>query len=115
MAAKLKTLRLTEAAFQAQVIQLAHMWGWRVACFRPVRVQRADGTVYHETPVGADGKGWPDLVLVRGRRILAAELKVGRNVATPEQRLWIDALNAAGVTACVWRPGMWDAIVAELE
>lgn len=105
----------TEAEFQRAVIDLAHDCGWVVAHFRKVRVQRKNGSVYWETPVAADGAGWPDLVLTRRDRILAAELKVGRNKPTGDQVKWLARLNAAGVAACAWRPGDWDLIVEELR
>jgi hypothetical protein len=104
-----------EADFQEQVIALARLHGWRVAHFRKVRVQRKNGTVYWETPVAADGKGFPDLILVRGSRIIAAELKTDAGALKPEQTLWLDAFRGAGVLALVWRPVYWNAIEAELQ
>ena len=104
-----------EADFQQAVIGYARQRGWKVAWFRPVRVQRKDGSVYHETPVGADGKGWPDLVLVRAGEIIFAELKVGRNTASEEQIAWLDALRETGAAAGVWRPADWDTILEVLK
>lgn len=105
----------SEAAFQQQVIDLAHLYGWKVASFRKVRVQRADGSVYWETPVGADGAGWPDLVLVKGGRILAWELKVGTNKPSPDQLAWLSALDAVpGVEAdAVWSDD-WEWVKQQL-
>jgi len=105
----------TEAEFQQRVIDYARGRGWKVAWFRPVRVQRRDGSVYHETPVGADGKGWPDLVLVRAGEIIFAELKVGKNKASPEQVAWLDALRETGAAAGVWRETDWDTITEVLK
>lgn len=99
-----------ESDFQEQVIQLARLLRWRVAWFRPVRVQRRNGTVYHETPVGADGKGWPDLILTRAGRLVAAELKSERGRLTAQQTAWLAALRAAGVEAHVWKPSDWPEI-----
>lgn len=100
----------TEAEFMRQVIALASLHHWRVAHFRGVRVQRKDGSVYYQTPVQADGAGWPDLILVRGERIIAAELKVGKNRTTAEQDAWLSWLAAAGVDTWVWRPDDWPTI-----
>ena len=105
----------SEAAFQSQVIDLAHACRWRVAAFRKVRVQRANGSVYYETPVQADGKGWLDIALCRGPRMLFRELKVGRNKVTPEQMEWVACLIAAGQDVGVWHPNDWDRIVEELR
>lgn len=103
----------SEEEFQKAVIDLAHAWGWLVAHFRRVRVQRADGSAYWETPVQADGKGHPDLILVR-ERVIAAELKVGKNRPTPEQRAWLAAYRGAGLAAYLWRPADWAEVVGVL-
>jgi hypothetical protein len=102
---------LREAAFQRQVIDLLHVHGWRVAHFRGVRVQRKNGGVYHQTPVQGDGSGFPDVIAVRGGRIIVAELKCGRNRLTQEQKVWLDCFRLAGVPAYEWRPELW----AEIE
>lgn len=94
----------SERDFQAHVIDMAHKLGWWVAWFRPVRVQREGGSVYYETPIGADGKGWLDLYMTRGERAVVAELKVGQNKVTPEQQEWIAAHRATGVEVYVWTP-----------
>jgi hypothetical protein len=100
-----------EASFQSAVIDLAHLYGWRVAHFRAARTLRG-----WATPVGADGKGWPDLFLVHPVRgiALARELKVPPNRLTSEQRQWLHNLSAAGIDAQVWTPGDWDKIQATL-
>lgn len=104
----------SEEEFQDQVIQLARLLRWRVAHFRSVRIQRQDGAVYWSCPVQADGKGFPDLVLVKPPRILVAELKVGKNACTLEQAAWIEAFVLCGVQTFVWRPENWKEIESEL-
>ena len=94
---------MTEADFQRQVIDLARLYGWRCAHFRPA--QNSHGQ--WRTPVAADGKGFPDLVLVRDR-VVFVELKAARGRATPEQREWLAALRHAGVEAYLWRPRDFD-------
>ena len=103
--------KVTESAFQRQVLALAKMLGWRTAHFRPAMNQRGDW----RTPVAGDGKGWPDLVLVKGERVLFRELKTDRGVLSPEQREWRDALQAAGADYAVWRPKDWPIIEATLK
>lgn len=91
--------RMTEAQLNSRVFYRARKFGWRV-----VRVQRAS--------VGPDGtwrtpsiKGFPDLVLVRaGTPVLYRELKRELGRLEPEQREWIELLQAAGADAEVWRP-----------
>jgi hypothetical protein len=106
----------SEAEFQRGVVALARRCGFqKVAHFRKVRVQRKDGSVYWETPVAEDGKGFLDLMLVKPGRIVCPELKFGRNKPTPEQEAWHDLLRTVpGVEAYFWWPAQWAAIVAVL-
>lgn len=107
--------RVAEAEFQRQVIGLARMLGWRVAHFRTVRVLRGNGSVHYATPVQADGAGFPDLIMVRGERLLAVELKAKRGVVSDEQRAWLDAFGSVHAEVYVWRPGDWDALTEVLR
>ena len=59
---------MSESALQDNVIELAHVLNYVVAHFRPART--AHGWV---TPVSADGKGFPDLVLVGRGRVVFVE------------------------------------------
>jgi hypothetical protein len=97
-----------ETGFQDAVIELAQLNGWHVAHFRPARVLR-HGKETHETPVAADGKGWPDLVLVR-HRVIYRECKSLRGKLREDQVKWRDWLLAAGADWDVWDPSMWDLI-----
>jgi hypothetical protein len=92
--------RLTEKRFMAQVVELARLRGWLV--FHPYDSRRSQ-------------PGFPDLVLVRGRRLLFAELKVGRRELTADQQRWVDALRGAGQDVRVWRPTGWPEIEAALD
>lgn len=105
----------SEADFQAVVCDLAHRHGWKVAHFRKVRVQRGDGSIYWETPVAEDGKGWLDLVIVRPGQKLFAELKVGKNVPTEEQWDWVHLLRSTGDDVRIWYPSDWAEIVETLS
>lgn len=94
-----------ESDFQEWVIELAHAFGWTAAHFRPARMIDKDGKARWMTPVQADGKGWPDLFMVRGDRAVVSELKFGKNQLTPEQRHWLWLLGAVKVTNVYeWRP-----------
>lgn len=95
----------TEAEFQASVIEYAHVNSWVVAHFRPGRT--ADGG--WRTPVAADGKGFPDLVLVR-ERVVFAELKSATGRLTHDQRAWAEWLGRAAAEHYVWSPDDWPAI-----
>ena len=95
--------------FEDDVIRALRGGGWRVAHFRAVRIQRADGSTYYATPVGADGKGFTDLVAVK-HRLIFRELKSGSGELEPGQILWRDALLAAGADWAEWRPEDWAEI-----
>lgn len=101
--------RLTESEWQQRVIDLAHLFGWRVAHFRPARTQTG-----WRTPVAADAAGFPDLILVRDR-LIAAELKTERGTVSWPQQQWLDALQAAGVETHVWRPSDWADVQHTLQ
>ncbi|HXN62318.1 MAG TPA: hypothetical protein VN886_17875 [Acidimicrobiales bacterium] len=94
---------MTEVELQDLVIELAHLFGWRVAHFRPART--VDGW---RTAVAADGADWPDLTLVRDR-IVFAELKSSRGKLHFQQRVWRDALTGAGAEHYLWSPADWDS------
>jgi hypothetical protein len=98
-----KAAPLTEARLQAAVIDLAHLFGYRIAHFRPART--ADGG--WRTAVQGDGEGFPDCFMVRAGRAIAAELKSERGRLTPAQAAWLEAMAAAGVEVYVWRPSHW--------
>lgn len=103
--------KVTEAQFQQQVIDLAHIFGWRAAAFRAAQTGRG-----WRTPVQGDGKGWLDLTLLRGNRLIVAELKVGKNKLSPEQTDWLEAWRECPfVEAHVWRPEDLDDIAKVLR
>lgn len=103
--------RLSEAELQRHVIALARTLGWRVAHFRPGKTQRGNWV----TPVQGDGAGFPDLIAVRGPRLLVAELKAQYRKPSPEQDEWLDRFRCldALVTVAVWWPRDWFSGVIE--
>src|SRR5262249_55476538 len=100
-----RTRKLTEAAFTRQVLEMAAAFGWMSLHIRPARTRRG-----WRTPVQGHGKGFPDLLLLRGARLLVAELKPGRRRPTPEQAAWLTAFGLAGVEWYVWNEKSWDEI-----
>lgn len=104
--AQLATLSPNERAWQDQVIELARLYGWRVAHFRPAKTEQG-----WRTPVQADGAGFPDLVLVRPPRVIFAELKSATGGIRAEQRVWLDQLlDCGGVETYIWRPNDFDQV-----
>jgi len=104
-----QNLGYTEEQFQQQVIDLARFLGYRVAHFRPAKTDKG-----WRTPVSADGKGFPDLFLVRPGRLIVAEIKSETGKLSPEQEAWLEAIDAGGGEAYCWRPSEWDNIVEVL-
>jgi hypothetical protein len=100
-----------EAAFQACVLEVAKLTGWKTLHIRPAR--RADGS--WRTPIGGDGKGWPDLTLVRPPRLIFCELKSERGKLRSEQRGWLDVLRLLPQAEVhLWTPADWDELVEVL-
>lgn len=95
MAARVKTLKLTERAFQAQVVQYAKLHGW---------------LVFHDFDSRRSEPGLPDLLMVRGSRLVFAELKVGKNKLSAAQEKWVAALSVTANAVYVWRPEDWQSI-----
>jgi hypothetical protein len=101
---------MTEAELQAAVIDLARVYGWKVAHFRPAQTARG-----YRTPVSADGRGFPDLVIARGgHELLFVELKRTGGRMTAAQMGWLSTLWQF---AHVWTPVEWDngTILRELS
>jgi hypothetical protein len=96
---------MSEKDFERQVIQLAKLLGWRVAHFRPAMNRRGKW----QTPVAADGAGFPDLVLVRDRLIFI-ELKREGGKLSKAQVEWQVALRWAGCEEYTFYPSGWKAI-----
>lgn len=106
----------SERAFQATVIDLARTCGWLVCHVHDSRRQVRPGVHVGDR----DAAGFPDLVMVRGTRLLFAELKAETGRLRPAQVDWLDALrlvqgDAAGrVLVREWRPSDWAEIHALL-
>lgn len=89
----------SESSFQQLVEDLARVCGW---------------LVYHTRDSRRSEAGYPDLTLVRGDVAWFIELKTRKGRLSPAQRVWGEALAAAGLRYACWRPGDWDEIVATL-
>lgn len=89
----------TEAEFQAQVIEMARLFGWEV---------------YHtHNSQRSTSKGFPDLVLIKSGRLIFAELKNRKGKVTTEQNWWLDQLKLVAqanstIEVYLWRPTHWD-------
>ena len=90
---------ISEAEFTTQVVQLFQLRGWMVVHIRPAKTARGYRTPYEGDP------GLPDIIASRLGRTILAELKVGKNKPTQEQREWLDASGGY-----LWYPADWEQI-----
>ena len=91
----------SESRFQSNVIALAKLCGWRH---------------YHTWNSRRSEPGFPDLCMVRGERLVFAELKRAGEKPTAEQEAWLGELRRVpGVEALLWRPEDWPAIEKTLR
>jgi len=97
---------MTENDLLLQIIELAHLYNWTVAHFRAGMNRRGEWA----TAVQGDGAGWPDLVLVKGSRLIFAELKGETGDLSPEQYFWLTDLMSTGAEVYLWTPDMWTEI-----
>lgn len=91
---------ISEKGFLQTVREYAGVKGW---------------LIYHTHNSQRSERGFPDLVLVRGDKLLFLELKSEKGRVSPAQSHWIDCLHDAGQLAMVFRPHDWDTLVAILD
>lgn len=93
--------KISESDFMSWVIDYAHLKKWLVAHFRPAMIRSGKWV----TPVQADGAGFPDLVMVREKRLLVVEVKSDIGYLSAAQEKWLKAFGGVkGIEAYVWRP-----------
>jgi hypothetical protein len=98
---QLLDLAVTEAELQSSVLDLAGHRGW---------------LSYHVFDSRRSAAGFPDLTLVRGDRLIFAELKREGRHPTPAQRAWLAALGTVtAVESHLWRPSTWPDIERALR
>lgn len=89
---------------QKLVIAKARTRGWLVGHFPTIQGRNG----IWRTPVAADGKGFPDLLLLRDRQLIV-EIKGDGDRLRDEQETWLMAFRLAGVETYVWRTADWDS------
>jgi hypothetical protein len=82
------------------VLDMARLFGLRTAHFRPAQSKSGNWI----TAVAGDGKGYPDLTIVGHGGVMFRELKSDRGTLSPDQRVWLVALEQARADVGVWRP-----------
>lgn len=84
------TERKSERAYMAELVDVLGRFGWRS---------------YHTFDSRHSVAGFPDIVAIKGSRLLAIEVKSDTGKVSAEQREWLVAFaNVEGVDAFVIRP-----------
>jgi len=97
--------KLTERAWQADVLKIARLFGWRWWHDRATNFPRACPKCKAPLRIPRNDAGWPDLFMVRGDTLVVAEIKSDRNYPTPEQREWLEAFRQVRrIVVVVWKP-----------
>jgi hypothetical protein len=87
--------KITERELSQSIVNAARELGWKV--------YRTWNSIHSP-------KGFPDLTMVRGDRLIFAELKTDAGKVTPDQQSWLDALNVSGrCEVYLWRPADLEA------
>jgi hypothetical protein len=99
--------RITERAFERQIIAYAELRGWRVFKDRATNMPRSCKVCKAPIRTARNAAGLPDLILVRRPRVVWAELKSERGKLSDEQRAWLMDLAACEQEVYIWRPSEW--------
>lgn len=92
---------ITEKQFSQQVVDLARLLGWKV---------------YRTWTSIHSPAGFPDLTMVRGDRLIFAELKSDTGKLSEKQADWIEALRETGkAQVFLWRPEQLEEIAEVLQ
>lgn len=87
---------VTERDFQGEVLRAAGLPCWRT---------------YHTLDSRGSAAGFPDIVALRGTRLVMAELKRERGRVTDAQQAWLDDLaRVETLETFLWRPSDWPAV-----
>ncbi len=99
-------MAVSETEFQSQVIDLAHIHG-----YRHMHVRRTIGR-HRQWVTGTSTIGWPDLTLWAPlhHRIMFAELKTETGKLSADQELVLTELVSAGAHVHLWRPSQLQSI-----
>lgn len=97
----MSVLEVSERDLTRQVAELAVLFGWRR---------------YHTWLARHSPAGFPDETLVRGERLIFAELKSEKGKLTPAQVEWLRALRQVRtVEVYEWRPSDLEQLAGRLR
>lgn len=99
--------QISERDWQSHVCRIAEVKGWKY--YHPPDNRPVNGRIQKVV------SGFPDLCLIKGSRIIFAELKREKGTISLEQQEWIDAIRGCGIEVFVWRPSDIDQVFNELN
>ena len=86
----------SEKAFMQTVLDLAGLHDW---------------LCYHTYDSRRSSPGFPDLVMVRNKTLLFAELKTEKGKLSTHQAHWLEALSKVEkISSHVWKPSDWQRL-----
>ena len=80
---------MKERELQAMVKNIADLRGWEY---------------YHTYDSRRSNPGFPDVVMLRGERLIVAELKMQKKHPSDDQKRWLEKFKLTGVEVYLWRP-----------
>lgn len=98
---------MSENALQQRCMDVLRVCRWHVAHMSPAHYRVGGGERY-VTPYNREAAGWPDILAIRGPRILAAELKTETGKLSDKQQQWLGWWEEAGAEVWVVRPSTWE-------
>lgn len=105
-----------ERVFQRQVLELAALMGWEWWHDDATNTARKCDRCGELVKRRRNAKGWPDLLLFRGPRLVVAELKSATGKVATEQEAWLARFRLIpGAEVYVWRPDDMGEIVRILS
>ena len=93
-------MALSEKAWQAQVLELAQLYGW---------------WTYHPYDSRRSERGWPDVAFARTPEFFLSEFKTEKGRLTRAQESCIGLLRSCGVEVNVWRPSDFESVHRRLK
>ena len=89
---------VTEKQLQSTILDALGYMGWKT---------------YHTFDSRRSNPGFPDIVAVKGGRVMAVELKSEKGKIRPEQIEWLDALSITPTETHLVRPSTMDSFLEE--
>lgn len=103
---------MTGRQLQKAAVEMCNQRGYMVAHFTAAMVRPG----VFVTPMKAQGKGFPDLIVAGHGKMFAIEVKGSGDSLRPEQRMWLALFEEAGIptlvlTVAAWRKGALEALL----